>query len=78
MACPFIGLTDSSAPCLLPAGPFDINCGDTGYWVFTFLYIPFTVAVASYVACYLMKETVEKDEIGYPWIEGVPNPEPSL
>jgi len=51
-------------------GPFDINCGDTGYWVFTFLYIPFTVAVASYVACYLMKETVEKDEIGYPWIEG--------
>jgi len=51
-------------------GPFDIYCGDAGYWVFTFLYIPFTVAVASYVACYLMYDTKKKTAIEYPWLKG--------
>ena len=55
---------------MLPAGPFDIYCGDAGYWVFTFLYIPFTVAVASYVACYLMYDTKKKTAIEYPWLKG--------
>jgi len=51
-------------------GPFDIDCGDVGYWIFTFLYIPFTVAIAAYVALYLMADTKIKDKIGYPWVEG--------
>jgi uncharacterized membrane protein YfcA len=51
-------------------GPFDIYCGDAGYWLFTFLYIPFTVAIASIVAVGLIKDTAHKEEIGYPWVEG--------
>jgi len=51
-------------------GPFDIDCGSSAYWVVTFLYIPFSVAIAFYVALDLMYMTEVKEEIGYPWHEG--------
>ena len=51
-------------------GPFDIECGSSAYWIVTFLYIPFSVAIAVYVALDLLHATEVKEEIGYPWQEG--------